>query len=72
MEVFYAHISTILPYNELVNFILSIPALPQSTAGVERVFSKVTANKTKLRNSTRTLEAILATSEGFKDDFEVN
>ena len=49
MEVFYAHISTILPYKELGNLILNILALPKSTASVKRMFSKVTANKTTLR-----------------------
>ena len=53
---------------------LEIIALPQSTAEVERTFSKVNANKTKLRNalSVYTLQGILQTSEYFPANFEMN
>ena len=59
-------------YKELGLFVMNVLALPQSTAGVERTFSKVTLNKTKLRNSLHisTLESILVTSENFKENFE--
>ena len=50
---------------------LKLTALPQSTAEVERTFSKLNNNKTKLRNklSVKTLEAILKTSERFPSNF---
>ena len=72
MEEFYGHLVTIDCYKELGLFVMNVLALPQSTAGVERTFSKVTLNKTKLRNSLRisTLESILVTSENFKENFE--
>ena len=51
-------------YQDLARFMLEITALPQSTAEVERTFSKVNNNKTKLRNSlaVRTLETIIKSS----------
>ena len=72
MEEFYGHLVTIDCYKELGLFVMNVLALPQSTAGVERTFSKVTLNKTKLRNSLHisTLESILVTSENFKENFE--
>ena len=47
-------------YQKLARFMLEITALPQSTAEVERTFSKLNNNKTKLPNvlGVRTLEAI--------------
>ena len=53
---------------------LEIIALPQSTAEVERTFSKVNANKTKLRNalSVYALQGILQTSESYPANFEIN
>ena len=72
MEEFYGHLVTIDCYKELGLFVMNVLALPQSTAGVERTFSKVTPNKSKLRNSLHisTLESILVTSENFKENFE--
>ena len=54
-------------YETLGKFITQVMGLPQSTAEVKRTFSKVNANKTKLRNclSVRTLEGILKTAENF-------
>ena len=53
---------------------LQIISLPQSTAEVERTFSKLNANKTKLRSflSVRTLEAIIQTAETFPTHVDVN
>ena len=53
---------------------LEIIALPQSTANVERTFSNVNANKTKLRNalSVYTLQGILQTNEYYPANFEIN
>ena len=61
-------------YKDLARFMLEITALPQSTAEVERTFSKVNNNKTRLRNAlaVRTLEAILKSSEAYPTNFEVN
>ena len=52
---------------------LEITALPQSTAVVERTFSKINCNKTKLRNrlAVRTIEAVIRVGEGFPGCFEV-
>lgn len=71
---FWIRMSQIQTYRELAKFMLEITALPQSTAGVERTFSKVNNNKTKLRNAlaVRTLEAIIRTSEEFPDNFDIN
>ena len=58
----------------MAKFTLEIIALPQRTAEVERTFSKVNANKTKLRNalSVYTLQGILQTSESYPANFEIN
>ncbi|KAK4319067.1 hypothetical protein Pmani_009961 [Petrolisthes manimaculis] len=58
-------------YKEVSTFMLKIMALPQSTAEVERTFSKLNNNKTKLRNklSVSTLESIIKTSERFQSSF---
>lgn len=50
------------PYEDLVNFALSLLSLPWSNAEVERVFSQVNLVKTKIRNRLEvdTLNAILA------------
>ena len=51
-----------------------ITLLPQSTAEVERTFSRLNNNKNKLRDCLVecTLEAIMKSSENFPGDFEVN
>eukprot|EP00112_Aurelia_sp_Birch-Aquarium-sp1_P014236 Seg306.6 transcript_id=Seg306.6/GoldUCD/mRNA.D3Y31 product="Zinc finger protein 862" protein_id=Seg306.6/GoldUCD/D3Y31 len=61
-------------YQELAQFMLEVTALPQSTAAVERTFSKINNNKTKLRNglAVTTIEAIVKVSERFKKNFEVD
>ena len=53
---------------------LEVTALPQSTAAVERTFSKISNNKTKLRNalSVHTVEAIVRTSDYFSTNFDVD
>ena len=50
-----------------------ITALPQSTAEVERTFSKVN-NKIKLQNAlaVHTLEAIIKSNQAYPTNFEVN
>ena len=60
-------------YQSLARFMLEITALPQSTAEVERTFSKVNNKRTKLRNSlaVHTLEAIIKSCEAFPSNFEV-
>ena len=59
---------------EIAYFMLQVTALPQSTAEVERTFSKVNANKTKLRSrlAVQTMEAMLKCSKAFPSAFEVN
>ena len=71
---FWKQLSTIVSYKELGQFIIQVTALPQSTAAVERAFSKINNNKTKLRNSlaVRTIEAIVKVSEAFPTNFPVN
>ena len=61
-------------YQGLARFMLEVTALPQSTAEVERTFSKVNNNKTKLQNAlaVRTLEAIIKSGEAYPTNFEVN
>ena len=61
-------------YQDLARFMLEVTALPQSTAVVERTFSKLNNNKTRLRNSlaVRTLETIITSSEAYPTNFEVN
>ena len=55
-------------------FVLEISSLPPSTAAVERTFSKLNLNKTKIRNrfSVNTLEAIIKLTEIFPNNFDVN
>eukprot|EP00112_Aurelia_sp_Birch-Aquarium-sp1_P023358 Seg693.3 transcript_id=Seg693.3/GoldUCD/mRNA.D3Y31 product="hypothetical protein" protein_id=Seg693.3/GoldUCD/D3Y31 len=48
---FWQGMQRIPAYINLAKFMLEVTALPQSTAEVERTFSKVNANKTKLRSS---------------------
>jgi len=50
-----------------------ITALPQSTAEVERTFSRSNNNKNKLRDclAVCTLEAIIKSSDIFPSDFKV-
>jgi hypothetical protein len=54
----------------LSNFILDIMCLPHSIATVERIFSVIHLNKTKIRNklSTETLSGILHTKTLLKND----
>ena len=61
-------------YQELAQFMLEVTALPQSTAAVERTFSKINNNKTKLRNglAITTMEAIVKVNERFKKNFEID
>ena len=49
-------------------------ALPKSTVAVERIFSKISNNKTKLCRvlSVRTIEAIVRTSNYFSTNFDVD
>lgn len=74
IEEFWRAISKITTYEDLGQFMLQITALPQSTAAVERTFSKVNNNKTKLRSrlAVRTIEAIVRVSERFSTNFEID
>ena len=60
-------------YKDLGEFFIQITALPQNTACVERTFSEINNNKTKLRNklAISTTEAIVKASEHFPTNFEV-
>jgi hypothetical protein len=71
---FWKGMLVIPEYKDLARFMLEITALPQSTAEVERTFSKVNNNKTRLRNAlaVRTLEAVIKSSEAYPTNFEVN
>lgn len=71
---FWQAMADVEAYKELATFMLEITALPQSTAVVERTFSKLNNNKTKLRNAlgVRTMEAIVKVSEEFPCNFESN
>ena len=73
-EEFWKAISKIESYEALGNFMFEITALPQSTAVVERTFSKINCNKTKLRNrlAVRTIDPIIRVGEGFPGCFEVS
>ena len=64
---FWQGMQRIPAYINVASFMLEVTALPQSTAEVERTFSKVNANKTKLRNSlsVNTLPGILRSNEHF-------
>ena len=61
-------------YKDLGDFLIQITALPQSTACVERTFSKINNNKTKLRNklAISIKKAIVKVSEHFPTNFEVD
>ena len=71
---FWKGMLVIPEYKDLATFMLEITALPQSTAEVERTFSKVNNNKTRLRNAlaVRTVEAVIKSSEAYPTNFEVN
>ncbi|KAK4315487.1 hypothetical protein Pmani_013402 [Petrolisthes manimaculis] len=71
---FWQGMSRLPEYEDVTIFMLQMTALPQSTAEVERTFSKLNANKTKLRNSlaVQTLEAIIKTAETFPSQVDVN
>lgn len=58
---FWQSLSHLPEYEDVAIFMLQMTSLPQSTAEVERTFSKLNANKTKLRSSlaVRTMEAII-------------
>ena len=60
-------------YKDLGEFVIQITALPQSKACVERTFSKINNNKTKLRTKLpiSTTEAAVKVSEHFPTNFEV-
>ena len=75
IEEFWRTIGKMESYSNLGQFMLEVTALPQSTAAVERTFSKMNCNKTKLRNrrlTVRTLEAVIRVSESFPGCFEVS
>ena len=71
---FWQSMRAVMEHQALANFILEMMALPQSTAGVERTFSKVNNNKIRLRNSLSvcTAESIVKVSEHFKGNFKIN
>ncbi len=71
---FQKAIKKIEEYKELGFFMAQVIALPQSTAAVERTFSKINNNKTKLRNrlGVNTVESIVCVSETFPSCFEVD
>lgn len=71
---FWQSLSRLPEYADVAIFMLQMTSLPQSTAEVERTFSKLNANKTKLRSSlaVRTLEAIIQTAENFPTHVQVN
>ena len=71
---FWRAMKAVESYEELATFMLEITALPQSTAAVERTFSKINNCKTKLRNllAVRTMEAIVTVSERFPANFSVS
>ena len=70
---FWKHMRGVSSYKELSTLMLKITALPQSTAEVERTFSKLNNNKTKLWNrlSVKTLESLIKTCERFPSSFEM-
>ena len=70
---FWKNMRGVPSYKELSTFMLKLTALPQSTAEVERTFSKLNNNKTKLRNklSVKTLESIIKTCERFPSNFVI-
>ena len=74
IEEFWKFISEMDVYKTLGLFVLQITALPQGTAEVERLFSKINLNKTKLRNALaiQTFEAIVKVSHRFPANFEVD
>ena len=74
VEDFWQSLTKVDCYRSLARFVLEISSFPQSTAAVERTFSKLTLNKTKIRNrlSVNTLEAIIKVTEKFPNGFDVN
>ena len=71
---FWQAMTDIEAYKELATFMLKVTAPPQSTAVVERTFSKLYNNKTQLRNAlgVLTMEAIAKVSKEFPCNFESN
>ena len=71
---FWQGMQRIPAYVNVASFMLEVTALPQSTAEVKRTFSKVNANKTKLRSSlsVSTLQGILRSNEHFPSTFAVD
>ena len=49
IDIFWKLISEMDTYKDLGLFMLEVTNLPQSTAEVDRTFSKISSNKTKLR-----------------------
>ena len=71
---FWKAMKQLQEYESLALFMLNVTALPQSTAAVERTFSKININKTKLRNclAVNTLESIVKVSEKFTTNFDID
>lgn len=71
---FWKSLSRLREYEDVAIFMLQMTSLPQSTADVERTFSKLNAYKTKLRSclAVRTLEAIIKTAETFPLRVDIN
>ena len=61
-------------YKEVALFMLQMLSLLGNTAEVERTFSKLYANKTKLRSSLaiHILEVIMKTAESFPHNVDIN
>lgn len=55
-------------FKELSDFVLAVLSLPHSNADVERIFSKITLIRTKLRNrlATHTVEGLCLASDCVK------
>ncbi|KAK3921787.1 LOW QUALITY PROTEIN: Zinc finger protein 862 [Frankliniella fusca] len=74
VDVFWARIGKLtdsdgaLRYGVLAGFVLAVLSLPHSNADVERIFSKITIMRNKLRNRliTRTVEGLCLASECVK------
>ena len=71
---FWQGIYLLPEYCDLTSFMLEVTALPQSTAEVERTFSKVNGTKTEVgsRLAVQTMEAMLKCSKTFPSTFEVD
>ena len=71
---FWRGIYLLPEYCDLTSFMLEVTVLPQSTAEVERTFSKANGNKTEVgsRLAVQTMEAMLKCSKTFPSTFEVD